>query len=214
MAADIIIVGFTQGFEKVLDEEKKPVLIPCDWVEYVPRNSPQSTGTKDKVRRLDPEVALSRLPEGAVGGEKIDYMRSVWAVVEPAYKAWKEGRELPLNGTPLAAWAGITPETAEVFRLVGIRTVEAVRDMTEGLRAKVRLPNVRELQDLAKLFLENSGAAASAEREAAKDRQIEDMKERMAVMEDMLRQALPQQDDAAEPEAEEASEPRGRRKAA
>lgn len=191
--ADIIVTGFRQGYEKARTEDGKEVLVECDWVSWVPINSPQSTGNEDKVRRLDPEKALAKLPEGTDGGEKIGYMRTIWAAVEPAYRAWKEGRELPLNGTPLAAWPGITPETAEVFRLAGVRTVEAVRDMSEGLRAKVRLPNVRELQELAKLYLENTGATAAAEREAAKDRQIAEMQEntrlmaeRMAAMEEML----------------------------
>jgi hypothetical protein len=25
-----------------------------------------------------------------------------WSIVEPAYKAWKKGEEVPENGTPLA----------------------------------------------------------------------------------------------------------------
>jgi hypothetical protein len=117
-------------------------------------------------------------------------MRHMWATIEPAYLAWKEGREVPLNGTPLAAWPGVTPEQAEVFRLAGIRSVEQVRDLTDSLRAKVRLPNTRELQDLAKLYLENTGVAAAAEREAAKDRQIADMAERMEAMEALLKDAM------------------------
>ena len=144
-------------------------------------------GNSERVDRLDPENI--RLPDGANGGEKIAYMRHIWAVVEPAYKAWKEGREVPLNGTPLVAWPGVTPEQAEVFRMAGIRSVEQVRDMTDGIRSKVRLPNTRELQELAKLYLENSGAAAAAEREAAKDRMIADMAERMEAMEALLEQA-------------------------
>ncbi|WDR03625.1 hypothetical protein PSQ19_06025 [Devosia algicola] len=39
---------------------------------------------------------------------------------------------------------------------------------------------------LARLYLENSGAAAAAEREAAKDRKIAEMQERMEAMEAML----------------------------
>lgn len=205
--ASIIVTGFKQGYEKGPDG----TLIPCDWVSWVPINSPQSMGNAEKVRRLDPEKALAKLPEGTDGGDKIAYMRTIWAEIEPAYKAWKEGRELPVNGTPLAAWPGIEPETAEVFRLAGIRTVEGVRDMNDSLRSKVRLPNTRELQELAKLYLENSGAAAAAEREAAKDRQIADMAERMAAMEEMLKAHMPQQADTPEPEPEEA---KGRRKAA
>lgn len=181
--ADILITGFTQKYIK----DKEGNLVTVDWVSWVPTHAPQTMGNSERVDRLDPENI--KLPDGANGGEKIAYMRHMWATIQPAYQAWKEGREVPLNGTPLAAWPGVTPEQAEVFRLAGIRSVEQVRDLTDGLRSKVRLPNVRELQELAKLYLENSGAAAAAEREAAKDRTIADMQERMEAMEALLEQA-------------------------
>lgn len=182
--ADILITGFTQKYTKDKDGNLKTV----DWVSWVPTHAPQSMGNSERVNSLNP--ANIKLPDGANGGDKIAYLTHMWATIEPAYLAWKEGREVPLNGTPLAAWPGVTPEQAEIFRLAGIRSVEQVRDMTDGIRSKVRLPNTRELQDLAKLYLENSGAAAAAEREAAKDRQIADMAERMEVMEAMLKDAM------------------------
>jgi hypothetical protein len=182
--ADILITGFTQKYAKDKDGNLQTV----DWVSWVPTHAPQTMGNSERVDRLNPDNI--KLPDGANGGEKIAYMRHMWATIEPAYLAWKEGREVPLNGTPLAAWPGVTPEQAEVFRLAGIRSVEQVRDLTDSLRAKVRLPNTRELQDLAKLYLENTGVAAAAEREAAKDRQIADMAERMEAMEALLKDAM------------------------
>lgn len=190
--ADILITGFTQKYIK----DKEGNLVTVDWVSWVPTHAPQTMGNSERVDRLDPENI--KLPDGANGGEKTAYMRHMWATIQPAYLAWKEGREVPLNGTPLAAWPGVTPEQAEVFRLAGIRSVEQVRDLTDGLRSKVRLPNVRELQELAKLYLENSGAAAAAEREAAKDRQIADMAERMEAMEALLKDAMAPKDDTDE----------------
>lgn len=182
--AQILITGFHQKYKKDADGN----LTPVDWVSWVPVNAPQSIGNSERVDRLNPDNI--KLPEGAEdsahAGEKMAYMRMIWAEIEPAYKAWKEGREVPLNGTPLAAWPGITPEQAEIFRMAGIRTVEGVRDMTEGLRSKVRLPNTREMQELAKTFLENSDAAKAAEREAEKDRKIAEMQERMEAMEALL----------------------------
>ncbi|WDR03626.1 hypothetical protein PSQ19_06030 [Devosia algicola] len=135
--ADILITGFTQKYTKSGD--------PVDWVTWVPTHAPQSMSNTERVDHLNP--ANVKLPEGANGGEKLNHMGFIWATIEPAYRAWKEGREVPLNGTPLAAWPGITPEQADVFRLVGIRSVEQVRDMTDTIRSKVRLPNTRELQD-------------------------------------------------------------------
>jgi hypothetical protein len=178
--SNIIITGFRQTYDKA----GKPV----DWVMWVPAHAPQAMGNEERVNDLDPSRAKVR--EGAQSSEKMAYMNTVWAAVEPAYKAWKEGREMPLNGTALAAWPGITPEQAEIFRLAGVRTVEQVRDMSDSVRTRVRLPNTRELQELARMFLENTGAAAAAEREAAKDRQIAEMAERMAAMEELLAQNI------------------------
>lgn len=178
--SQILITGFHQKYKKDADGN----LTPVDWVSWVPVNAPQTIGNSERVDRLNP--ANVKLPEGANGGDKLAYMGMIWAEVEPAYKAWKEGREVPLNGMPLAAWPGITPEQAEIFRMSGIRTVEGVRDMTDSMRSKVRLPNTRELQALAGTFLENSDAAKAAEREAEKDRQIVEMRERMEAMEALL----------------------------
>lgn len=178
--AHIIVIGFRQTY----GADGKPI----DWVKWVPIHSPQTMGNEDRVDHLNPDNIKHR--DGANQSEKVAYMTAIWKDIEPAYTAWREGREIPLNGTPLAAWPGITPEQAEIFRLSGIRTVEALRDMTEMQRGKVRLPNARELQELAGKFLENSDAAKAAAREAEKDRQIADMAERMAAMEAMLEQAM------------------------
>lgn len=186
--AHIIVIGFRQTY----GADGKPI----DWVKWVPVHSPQTMGNEDRVDHLNPANIKHR--EGASQSEKVAYMTAIWKDIEPAYTAWKEGREIPLNGTALAAWPGITPEQAEIFRLAGIRTVEAVRDMTELQRAKVRLPNARELQELARAFLENSDAAKAAAREAEKDRQIAEMAERMAAMEALLQERMAGGNDDAE----------------
>jgi hypothetical protein len=202
--ASILITGFAQKYTK----GPEGALIPVEWVTWVPLHSPQSMSNTERVDRLNPDNIKGR--EGAddseLMGMKQQHMAAIWSEIEPAYLAWKEGREIPLNGTPLAAWPGITPEQAEIFRLAGVRSVEQVRDMSDTVRSKVRLPQVRELQDLARIFLENSGAAAAAEREAAKDRTIAEMQERMEAMEALLEQAtrpVAQPEQEPEPEGDE-----------
>lgn len=198
----ILITGFAQKYTKGPDGELKPV----DVVTWVPLHAPQSMSNTERVDRLNPANIKNRegSEDSELMGMKEQHMSAIWSEIEPAYAAWKEGREVPLNGTPLAAWPGITPEQAEIFRLAGVRSVEMVRDMSETVRSKVRLPNLRELQDLARIFLENSGAAAAAEREAQKDRQIAEMAERMEAMEALLQSAL-----APKPEPEPEPEPDG-----
>jgi hypothetical protein len=127
------------------------------------------------VRRLQP-------PEDAIrnddGGLKMAAMRSTWAQIQPHYLAWKEGNELPDNGTPLAAWSGVTPEQAEVLRRIGVKTIEGVASLTESILSQPPLPNLREIKAQAKLFLDGRDKAGLVE-ELAKARA---MNEEMAAM--------------------------------
>lgn len=153
------------------------------YVTYAPAHSPINTVNTERVRLLYPDPA--RMGEDQ-DGEKLRYMSAVWAQIEPAFNAFKEGNEIPINGTPLAVWSGISPEQAEIFRNNGIRTVEEVKNLTDSQGERIRLPNVRDLRKQAGLFLDNTDASKAAEREAKKDAQIEAMAERMAAMEAML----------------------------
>lgn len=154
-----------------------------DWVTYSPSHSPIFTATTERVRTMIPDPDHMGDDQD---GEKLRFMTHRWNQIEPAYEAYKKGHELPINGTPLSVWGGISPEQAEILRQHSIRSVEEVRDLTDGQLEKVRLPNMRDLRAQAKLFLENTGAAQAAEREARKDAIIEEMAERMAAMEALL----------------------------
>lgn len=63
------------------------------------------------------EVHGGRLPR-----EHADYY-------ERAYQAWKNGQELPLEGTPIRGWAPIPPSQQETVVRAGIRTVEDLATM-------------------------------------------------------------------------------------
>lgn len=52
-----------------------------------------------------------------------------------AYQKWKEGLELPLNGTPVSNWPAITPAQVKTCHMVGILTIEDLALANdEGLR--------------------------------------------------------------------------------
>jgi hypothetical protein len=198
----IRVIGFKTSYEKLpvkgdpvaercdvkgykLDASNRRILDlqPEDWVTYSPSHSPLNTRTTERVRHLLPDPSLMGEDQD---GEKLRFMTARWNQIEPAYDAFKQGREIPINGTALAAWSGVTPEQAEVLRTAGIRTVEEVRDLPDGQLDRVRLPNMRDLRKQAGLFLENTDAAKAAEREAAKDAQIAELVERQAAMEAMI----------------------------
>lgn len=154
-----------------------------DYVTYAPSHSPMNTQVTERVRLMIPDH--EKMGDDT-DGAKLGFFVARWNQIEPAYEAFKQGREIPVNGTPLGAWAGITPEQGEVLRMSGIRTVEEVRDLAEGMMSRVRLPNVRELSKQAKLFLENSSAAKAAEREAQKDAVIEEMASQLAALRERI----------------------------
>ena len=102
-----------------------------------------------------------------------------WKVIGPAYEAWRSGNAIPEDGTPLAAWSAVTPEQADVFKRMGIRTIEDVADMGEGATAKLPFPNARKFPQLAKDFLSGKSKADAAI-------EMDAMREKMAAMEEML----------------------------
>lgn len=150
-----------------------------DWVEIAPTGeSFERTHTWHRVKDLKPredvdEARLSSLSYRAA--------QARWSRIEPAYEAYKSGQDIPLDGTPLAAWAGVTPEQAALLRGMGIKTVEGVRDMGEGATARLPFPNARKLPELAKAFL-------SSVSESAKDAELAMLKERLAALESAVDQ--------------------------
>ena len=200
----IRVLGFHQTYERLpvkgdpfkdnvddrgfmVDDRGRRVLknVEVDWVTYAPSHSPLNTSTSERIRHLEPSKELLN-GEGGDNGEKAAFMQARWNVIEPAHAAWKQGQELPLNGTPLAHWPGVSAAAADVLRQHGLRTVEEVRDLTENQLDRVRLPNMRDLRQSAKAFLENSKSAEAAEREVERDKRIEELEERLAAAMELL----------------------------
>lgn len=71
------------------------------------------------------EVKGGRLPR-----EHADYYAR-------AYQLWKNGQELPLEGTPIKGWAVIAPSQAEAIVRAGIRTVEDLATMNGEAMQKI-----------------------------------------------------------------------------
>lgn len=150
---------------------------PVDWVEIAPSGPGfERTRTWHRVEKLRP-------PEewGESEKQSLTYRVMVerWGIIGPAYDAWKQGTEIPENGTPLEAWSGVTSDQAKFLKAMGIRTVEDVRDINDAALGQLRFPNARKLPGLARDYLEGADSAA-------KDATIAEMRERMAAMESML----------------------------
>ena len=138
------------------------------------------TSTWHRIKDLVPPEGLDETRAESMSHK---VMLARWAVIAPKYEAWKRKEAIPEDGTPLAAWAGVSPEQAAHLKALGISTVEAVRDMSESAFTRLPFPNVRQLPKLAGAFLSSRG-------EAEKDRQLAEMRERMEAMEEMLAEQM------------------------
>lgn len=161
--------------------EFRPGKTPIDWVLIAPMGEDFTrTQTWHRVEKVRPdEKADSNVKESLSYKD----MAAKWTIIGPAYEAWKNGQEIPDEGTPLAAWSGVTADQARALQALDVRTVEDVRDMGDAVMQNLRLPNARQLPKLAKEFLEGSTAAE-------KDAKIAEMEEKMRAMEEMLEESM------------------------
>lgn len=154
---------------------------PIDWVLVAPLGAEfEKTQTWHRVSKIMPPDTDD---ESIKASATYQDMAKKWSIIGPAYEAWKNGQDLPDDGTPLSAWSGVTVDQARFMKSVGIRTVEEVRDMGEATIEKLRFPNARKLPELAKSWLEG-------ERVAEKDAKILEMEAKIAAMTEMLEESM------------------------
>jgi len=105
----------------------------------------------------------------SITNEKISTLQKypdnpIWGVIKPFYEQWKKGQEAVVDGTPLSAWSGITPELKKVLEPANIRSVEDLAKMEDSAIQRLGVPNLRRKQQEARSFLEaqrsTSGIAA------------------------------------------------------
>jgi len=147
-----------------------------DWVLLAA--SPDETGnfrteSWHRVDKLRPPASISD------NAETKQAMNARWEKIGPAYKAWKAGNEIPVDGTPLAAWPGLTKQQLEVLRHAQIRTIEELIDMGETA-ASLPIPGGRKLPELAADFMANKQKAAVMDELAAANARIAQMEEMLA----------------------------------
>ena len=157
----IVVLSFDTTYGKGPDGKPKEI----EWVTYAPAHMAHYAQTRERVDFMNP-ANLRHVSDDENGAKKTDFMRYRWAQIETAYKAWKSGNEIPVDGTPLAAWSGLNAAQANVFRSMGIKSVEMIANMNDAVMQRVQLPGVREIIRQAEVFLESKGDAEMAERMA------------------------------------------------
>lgn len=116
------------------DPREKAAIYPERfWVRYVPdEKDPTKTTPVEMVlwAKKGQHIMTGQKTPMRVSQAKKDLM--VWAALEPFYNDWKKGAETPINGTPLPAWPGVTPEQVERLKMLQVRSVEDVAAMTDA----------------------------------------------------------------------------------
>lgn len=90
-------------------------------------------GSKDCIERvvddwfaqLQRDVAEGRLP------------REWFAEFKSAFEMWKDGQEIPVNGTPLLTWPVASPAVVRALTAVGCRTVEDLAAANEETISRI-----------------------------------------------------------------------------
>ena len=127
------------GFSEVLGSSGK--IVHC--VEYA--RSPADSQRSTTVARIDHLRPKEDTADEQVLGH--------WSIIGPAYEAWLEGAEMPVNGTPLSAWSQLGPAQVKALQAGGQTTIESVAEMNDSAMSRVQLPDVRKLRDAARQIL-------------------------------------------------------------
>jgi len=166
-----------QEFRTEFKEGPNGTQIPFDVVAWVKKGTQNPAVTEEKVSRLE------KYPDNPI-----------WQVIAPIYKRWKEGQDAPIDGTPLAAWPGATPQLVKALSSVNVRSVEDLARMEDSAIMKIAWPNLRDKQKQARAYLDAQISTAGVAAENAKlKEEVEFLREEMAALRAAL-EAEPEED--------------------
>jgi hypothetical protein len=176
--AILYIKEFGTDYVPVKDKAGKPTgeLKGRDWVEYAPMAGAQKTLVRAWIEHLNCPAPLtgrgSENPAVALANMR-------WDAIRPRYDAWKAGQELPPEGTPLAAWNGVSRQLAEKLRMHGVRSVEEVAALTDSHIQGLGIMGLRNIIEGAKRFVTAQDKNSVTNALAEKDAQIADLRSKM-----------------------------------
>ncbi len=146
-----------------------------DMVAYHSIGQAQYSVQIEAVSRLSKLIPL----EGNEDNIAVVMAHDRWNQIKGPYDAFKHGNELPEDGTPLAAWSGLTPEQADEVRRQGIRTVEEFAELPENVVNRLPMQHGKKHQAIAKTWLATLKDQAQAD-------QMEEMKAQAQAQEQEL----------------------------
>lgn len=125
------------------------------------------------------EERVKWVRRGAIGSETSEAVHRlkrdngpIWQALKPFYDHWKEGKTAPIDGTPLAAWPGATPQLVKALEPHHIRSVEDLSKIEDNLMNRLGVPGIRGLKANAIAFLEAQKNTAAVAGEVAQLREL------------------------------------------
>ncbi len=126
------------------------------------------------LKQNEQEVAGGRLP------------REYATLYEKAYRMWKSGQEIPVEGTPIKGWPPITPAQVEAIIRVGIRTVEELATMNDEAMTRIGMGGVSLKQKAQAWIAQSQDKGAFTMEMAALKRENTLLKDQLAVIQERL----------------------------
>lgn len=97
------------------------------------------------------------------------------------YSKWKAGHEAPVSGTPLEEWPKASSSFIDEMRLYGVRTVEELSALSDGIVSSN--PGWMTMRTQAQAWLEAAGDSAAVTRYASEN---EALKAQLAAMQEQI----------------------------
>ena len=118
------------------------------------------SGSKDRIEKVAEEW-LAGLEEGV----RQDRIPGEWLeAYHRKYKAWCESRELPEDGTAIAAWPAISPAQVKAILDANVRTVEDLAAANESTLASIGM-GARALKEKAQAWLDTASSTGKTAEE-------------------------------------------------
>lgn len=149
--------------------DRMPAIIPLDFrVDY----QPQPDGSMKEIEVVE---YTRKGSQGATTPARIEHLQRmrdgrqdpVWLAIKPYYDNWKAGKGAPVNGTPLEAWPGATPQLVKALLPFHIKSVEDLAEIEEGPLNKCGVPGIRGMKANAQAFIEAQKNTAAVAGEVA-----------------------------------------------
>lgn len=150
------ITGFIFSTDYEPDPDKPGEFKAVDRISWVKAGDLHRSRVSESIPRLMPNPAKKRPAD------------PMWEFIEPSYKRWKAGEEIPVDGTPLAAWPGCDRALADALKERGIATVEHFANLADHIVGGLGIPDVRRRLTMAKAFLSAQKGEAHMAAELAK----------------------------------------------